>query len=73
MSTHPEVLWAQRSSDSAPEKNIVYLTMNLSDIDKGTLKYKLCTCKDELYYLAAGNLPHDSFWIVWLDVNMNRR
>ncbi|KAJ6569631.1 HSP20-like chaperone [Mycena capillaripes] len=29
---HPEVLWAQRSSESDEAKNIVYLTINLPDI-----------------------------------------
>ncbi|KAG9057074.1 hypothetical protein FS842_008645 [Serendipita sp. 407] len=41
MTTHPEVLWAQRSSDSSPEKNIVYLTVNLPDVIESTLQYDL--------------------------------
>ncbi|KAJ7226023.1 HSP20-like chaperone [Mycena pura] len=38
MSIHPEVLWAQRSSESDETKNIVYLTVNLPDIQESTLK-----------------------------------
>merc|ERR1712000_588966 len=30
----PEVLWAQRSSDSDPEKNFVYLTISVPDVSK---------------------------------------
>ncbi|QRW05777.1 heat shock protein HSP20-like chaperone [Ceratobasidium sp. AG-Ba] len=45
MSVHPEVLWAQRSSDSDPAKNIVYLTVNLPDIKAETLKYDLTADK----------------------------
>ncbi|KAG9314725.1 HSP20-like chaperone [Chiua virens] len=39
--THPEVLWAQRSSTSDPAKNIIYLTVNLPDIVESSLKYAL--------------------------------
>ncbi|KAF9507319.1 hypothetical protein BS47DRAFT_1304140 [Hydnum rufescens UP504] len=38
---HPELLWAQRSSESDADKNIVYLTVNLPDIVETTLKYQL--------------------------------
>jgi len=38
---HPELLWAQRSSESDADKNIVYLTVNLPDIVEATLKYQL--------------------------------
>ncbi|EJD04573.1 HSP20-like chaperone [Fomitiporia mediterranea MF3/22] len=38
MSTHPEVLWAQRSSAVEAEKNIIYLTVNLPEINESTLK-----------------------------------
>ncbi|KAL4898981.1 HSP20-like chaperone [Aspergillus multicolor] len=41
MAVHPEVLWAQRSSATDESKNIVYLTVNLPDIDASTLKYSL--------------------------------
>ncbi|KAG6820348.1 hypothetical protein H0H93_001793 [Arthromyces matolae] len=41
MSTHPEVLWAQRSSESDDAKNVVYLTVNLPDIQESTLAYNL--------------------------------
>jgi len=30
----PEVLWAQRSSDSEPEKNFIYLTISVPDVPK---------------------------------------
>ncbi|KAF7310503.1 CS domain-containing protein [Mycena chlorophos] len=38
---HPEVLWAQRSSESDEAKNIVYLTVNLPDIVESSLEYTL--------------------------------
>jgi len=38
MSVHPEILWAQRSSATADDKNIVYLTVNLTEINESTLK-----------------------------------
>jgi len=38
---HPEVLWAQRSSESDETKNIVYLTINLPDIQESGLEYTL--------------------------------
>ncbi|KAK7064686.1 CS domain-containing protein [Favolaschia claudopus] len=38
---HPEVLWAQRSSESDETKNILYLTINLPDIQEDSLKYTL--------------------------------
>ncbi|KAI6027967.1 HSP20-like chaperone [Pisolithus microcarpus] len=41
MSVHPEVLWAQRSSASDDEKNVVYLTINLPNIDQSSLKFEL--------------------------------
>ncbi|KAF5377303.1 hypothetical protein D9615_006380 [Tricholomella constricta] len=41
MTQHPEVLWAQRSSETADEKNVVYLTVNLPDIQEQTLVYDL--------------------------------
>ncbi|KJA29359.1 hypothetical protein HYPSUDRAFT_127652 [Hypholoma sublateritium FD-334 SS-4] len=41
MVQHPEVLWAQRSSGSDEEKNIVYITVNLPDIKESSLEYNL--------------------------------
>ncbi|KAF7340103.1 CS domain-containing protein [Mycena venus] len=37
---HPEVLWAQRSSESDETKNIIYLTINLPDIQESSLKIR---------------------------------
>ncbi|MGW0607735.1 p23/wos2 family protein [Streptomyces sp. NPDC002640] len=37
----PEILWAQRSSASDPAKNILYVTVDLRDIQEGTLVCKL--------------------------------
>ncbi|TID23197.1 hypothetical protein CANINC_003214 [Pichia inconspicua] len=34
----PEVLWAQRSSNSDPLRNIIYLTINVQDPDQETMK-----------------------------------
>ncbi|KAF9478724.1 HSP20-like chaperone [Pholiota conissans] len=41
MVQHPEVLWAQRSSESEEEKNILYITVNLPDIQESSLEYNL--------------------------------
>ncbi|WP_329012280.1 p23/wos2 family protein [Streptomyces sp. NBC_00690] len=38
---HPEVLWAQRSSDTRPEMNVVFLTVNVPDVQEDTLKVEL--------------------------------
>ncbi|RMZ77400.1 hypothetical protein DV738_g4427, partial [Chaetothyriales sp. CBS 135597] len=37
----PEVLWAQRSSDSDAEKNYVYLTISVPDVPPKSLQLKL--------------------------------
>ncbi|EXJ84609.1 hypothetical protein A1O3_05279 [Capronia epimyces CBS 606.96] len=37
----PEVLWAQRSSAAEPEKNYVYLTINVPDVPPKNLKLDL--------------------------------
>ncbi|RMZ85612.1 hypothetical protein DV737_g541, partial [Chaetothyriales sp. CBS 132003] len=37
----PEVLWAQRSSDSDPEKNYVYLTISVPDVPPKALQLQL--------------------------------
>ncbi|KAK4202593.1 HSP20-like chaperone [Triangularia verruculosa] len=34
----PEVLWAQRSSNADPEKNFVYLTINVPDVPASNIK-----------------------------------
>jgi len=39
--TTPEVLWAQRSSASEPEKNYIYLTISVPDVPKSSLKLDL--------------------------------
>ncbi|GBE78480.1 HSP20-like chaperone [Sparassis latifolia] len=41
MAFHPEILWAQRSSESDEKKNILYLTVNLPDIKPETVEYDL--------------------------------
>ncbi|KAK6824176.1 hypothetical protein RU639_004969 [Aspergillus parasiticus] len=41
MATHPEVLWAQRSSDSDAQRNVIYLTVNLPQIQESSLTYDL--------------------------------
>ncbi|KAJ7870609.1 HSP20-like chaperone [Mycena olivaceomarginata] len=38
---HPELLWAQRSSESDETMNVVYLTVNLADIQVNTMNYSL--------------------------------
>ncbi|KAH7330715.1 HSP20-like chaperone [Rhizoctonia solani] len=42
---HPEVLWAQRSSETDASKNIIYLTVNLPDLKEDTVKYELTSNK----------------------------
>ncbi|KAK1761376.1 putative hsp90 associated co-chaperone protein [Echria macrotheca] len=37
----PEVLWAQRSSKSDPEKNFIYLTISVPDVPASNLKLDL--------------------------------
>ncbi|KAI1101780.1 HSP20-like chaperone [Jackrogersella minutella] len=37
----PEVLWAQRSSNTDPERNFIYLTISVPDIPKENLKLDL--------------------------------
>ncbi|KAK4132854.1 HSP20-like chaperone [Trichocladium antarcticum] len=37
----PEVLWAQRSSNTDPEKNFVYLTINVPNVPKSDFKLDL--------------------------------
>ncbi|KAF7592158.1 hypothetical protein BBP40_000645 [Aspergillus hancockii] len=54
MSTHPEVLWAQRSSDSDAAKNVIFLTVNLPDIQEQTLKVDL-TSTSLSFEARAGN------------------
>ncbi|KAK4656143.1 p23 chaperone protein wos2 [Podospora pseudocomata] len=34
----PEVLWAQRSSNADPEKNFIYLTINVPDVPASNIK-----------------------------------
>jgi len=41
----PEVLWAQRSSASDPEKNYIYLTITVPDVPKENLKLNLTATK----------------------------
>jgi len=41
MSKHPEILWAQRSSEAAKEKNVLFVTVNLPDIVESSLQYDL--------------------------------
>ncbi|KAN0100983.1 HSP20-like chaperone [Tylopilus felleus] len=53
MSRHPEVLWAQRSSSIALEKNIIYMTINVPDILESSLEYAL-TAKTLSFKATAG-------------------
>jgi len=41
MAQTPEVLWAQRSSSSDPEKNFIYLTISVPDVSKESFKLDL--------------------------------
>jgi len=55
MTTHPEVLWAQRSSDTDETKCVVYLTINLPDIHADTVKYELTSQRLE-FKAKAGSV-----------------
>ncbi|KAL1407073.1 p23 chaperone protein wos2 [Vanrija albida] len=66
---HPEILWAQRSSESDAEKNIVYVTINTPDI-QGTPT--LDVTKDQLSFAAktgdaSKNIPEKE-WACDLDL-----
>ncbi|KAG8883727.1 hypothetical protein FRB97_006038 [Tulasnella sp. 331] len=52
--SHPEVLWAQRSSTTEAAKNFVYLTINLPDVQEDTIKYELTPSKIS-FSAKAGN------------------
>lgn len=41
MAQTPEVLWAQRSSSSDPEKNFIYLTISVPDVPEKSFKLDL--------------------------------
>ncbi|THH12971.1 hypothetical protein EW146_g7201 [Bondarzewia mesenterica] len=41
MATHPEVLWAQRSSETEEDKNILLVTVNLPDVIESSLQLDL--------------------------------
>ncbi|KAK0465013.1 HSP20-like chaperone [Desarmillaria tabescens] len=64
MATHPEVLWAQRSSVTDEEKNIIYLTVNVPDIQPSTLECNL-TPTSISFKTKAGNpekgIPEKSY------------
>ncbi|KAJ3576267.1 hypothetical protein NP233_g515 [Leucocoprinus birnbaumii] len=59
MPTHPEVLWAQRSSETDEEKNIIYLTVNLPDIDQSTLDYSLTGTEFKFKTKAGVDQPRE--------------
>ncbi|KAF9817465.1 hypothetical protein IEO21_03422 [Rhodonia placenta] len=54
MPVHPEVLWAQRSSEIDEKKNVLYATINLADIKPETLEYNL-TPTSISFKARAGN------------------
>jgi len=41
MAATPEVLWAQRSNKTEPEKNFIYLTISVPDVQPANLKLNL--------------------------------
>jgi len=41
----PEIVWAQRSSEDDPKKNVIYLTVNVSDVPKEGVKVDLAPTK----------------------------
>lgn len=43
--TYRTVLWAQRSNEHEPEKNVIYLTINAYEIDPKTLKFEIQSTK----------------------------
>ncbi|SGZ53411.1 CIC11C00000004577 [Sungouiella intermedia] len=57
MSTHPVVLWAQRSSESDPTKNILFLTIEVQDpvntkvdLTNSTLKFSADSSDGNIHY-----------------------
>ncbi|CCM01278.1 uncharacterized protein FIBRA_03327 [Fibroporia radiculosa] len=54
MAVHPEVLWAQRSSETDDSKNVLYITVNLPDVKPETLEYNL-TSTSISFKAKAGN------------------
>ncbi|KAI9572577.1 HSP20-like chaperone [Boletus coccyginus] len=58
MSTHPEVLWAQRSSSTVPEKNVIYLTVNLPNIIESSLEYALTSTSISFKATTAGQTDY---------------
>ncbi|KIY64625.1 HSP20-like chaperone [Cylindrobasidium torrendii FP15055 ss-10] len=53
---HPEVLWAQRSNATEPEKNVLYVTINVPDIVESELDFKLT---ETGIHFAASNVNPD--------------
>ncbi|KAI0005342.1 HSP20-like chaperone [Russula compacta] len=62
MSKHPEVLWAQRSSETeaAKEKNVLYVTINLPDIVESSLQYDL-TPTGLVFKAQAGTVEQSTY------------
>ncbi|RSH80926.1 uncharacterized protein EHS24_008355 [Apiotrichum porosum] len=51
---HPEILYAERSSETEPEKNIIYLTINVADING---EPRLDITKDQISFSAVSGTP----------------
>ncbi|KAI2642358.1 HSP20-like chaperone [Xylaria nigripes] len=51
----PEVLWAQRSSSTDPEKNFIYLTISVPDVSKNDVKLN-CESNSLTFHGYSGTL-----------------
>ncbi|KAF9056428.1 hypothetical protein BJ165DRAFT_1433365 [Panaeolus papilionaceus] len=68
MVQHPEVLWAQRSSETEDVKNIIYLTVNLPDIRPLTLDYKVTSTSIHFKATAGPCVSYLSNLFYFLDL-----
>ncbi|KAF5355825.1 hypothetical protein D9756_003992 [Leucocoprinus leucothites] len=59
MTIHPEILWAQRSSEVDEAKNVIYLTVNLPDIHEATMKYTLTENALNFKAVAGADKEHE--------------
>ncbi|KXN87549.1 Protein wos2 [Leucoagaricus sp. SymC.cos] len=66
---HPQILWAQRSSALDEAKNTLYLTVNLPDIHKDTLDYKLTETTLTFKAMAGVDKDHEKEYAFELEFN----
>ncbi|KLO07042.1 HSP20-like chaperone [Schizopora paradoxa] len=57
MAVHPEIRWAQRSSETEAEKNIVFLSVNLPEIKESSMKLDIT--EKEISFAADAGRPEE--------------